>query len=127
MATGEQIKNIITGSGLKITEAATLLGISRGKLYHQLNKSNPADWVLNKVKVIVNDRKINKDIEQEIWDSGILSSVNENSPVYLSAKDELIDSLKQTIASQNVTINLQAQLIEQLQSQANATPARKSA
>ena len=129
MRTGKEIKNAIKGSGLNLVQAAASLGISRGSLYHQLNKADPDPTFIENAIELINATKLATELTNQNnngSDNGALS-LNDPSPNFISPKDELIRSLKQTIASQNITINLQAQRIAQLEDQVNATPARKSA
>ena len=116
MNEGYQLKLKIKALDKTQEQAATALGMTRQNL-----------------ALVFNKPKLDADFKQNVKDTlGIefenqSNILNEDRELYINSKDELIQSLRETIASQNVTINLQAQLLEQLQSQVNVTAARKSA
>lgn len=117
MNRGLQYKYAIKEKGLTLGEAAEILEMTRQTLANNLNRAD-LDYFFEK--------KLCEKLDLEPITSA--TTVLQEPPAkYDNSKDDLIKSLKQTIASQHITIDLQAQVIEQLQAKVKSFPAAKSA
>ena len=128
MTTGAEIKNTLKGMGLTIVQAAKELKINRGSLNHELNKAKPSMLFIQKVTDYIKFKKMNEEAGEILFgENGIANLVFEPTTKYLNPKDELIESQRQTIATQKLLIDTLTKIIQGKDVKVKTTEARKSA
>lgn len=116
MNEGYQLKLKIKALDKTQEQAATALGMTRQNLALLFNKTKLDDDLKQNVKEVLG-----------ISLDNFATIGNEDRQLYLTAKDELILSLKKNISTLEDVVEMQKQKIAQLEAQVNGTVARKSA
>ena len=118
MISGKQLKAAIKGAGYTIENAAKSLGISRQTLHNHLNKAELEYFF---VKNAIDTLELKLKLEDEPL------TLHEAAILYRNAKDDLVESLKETIKSQAEIIEMQRQRIAQLETPVSGKLKQRSA